>query len=282
MAKPTIEPITDATLAEFAAFLEAHMPARRAADDWVRGLATHWGETRPNYGFLMRDQGEVVGGIGALYADRVIRGQPERFCNITSWCVLDSHRKYGMQLAMAIVGQAGYHFTDFSPTRVVAGVLQFLNFRALDEGVAVIPNLPWLLGSGRVVTDPREIERLLPAAQAAIWRDHRAFPWLVQLIVGEPSAWCHVIYKRRRFKGMACADIVYVSDAPLFSRYLGGLCRHFLRRGMTTTHVETRMLESPPRLSRIRRGFIAKQYLSPTLAPADIDYLYSETVALDL
>ena len=282
MAKPTIEPITDATLPEFAAFLETHMPAQRTTSDWICGLSTDWGGTRPNYGFLMRDQGEVVGGIGALYADRVIRGQPERFCNITSWCVLDSHRKYGMQLAMSLVGQAGYHFTDFSPTKVVAGVLQFLKFRALDEGIAVIPNLPCLPGSWRVLSDPDAIGQQLAPAQAAIWRDHAAFPWLEQLIVGEASQWCHVIYKRRRFKGMACANIVYVSHAPLFSRYLRRLGGYFLRRGMTTTHIETRILESPPRLSRIRRGFIAKQFLSPTLAPADIDYLYSETVALDL
>ena len=64
MAKPTIEPITDATLPEFAAFLETHMPAQRTASDWICGLSTGWGGTRPNYGFLMRDQGEVVGGIG--------------------------------------------------------------------------------------------------------------------------------------------------------------------------------------------------------------------------
>lgn len=282
MSKPTIEPITQATLPEFADFLASHMPAKRSAAQWIAGLSTQWGTSRPNYGFLLRDQGAVVGGIGAFYAERTIRGQPERFCNITSWCVLDSHRKYSMQLAMALVGQPGYHFTDFSPTKVVAGSLQFLKFRALDADVVVIPNLPGLPLGARIFGKPEQIERVLPDAMAAVWRDHAAFPWLAQLLVGEAGNWCHVIYKRARFKGLPCARIIYASEPRLLKRWLGRLGGYFFWRGMVSTHVEKRMLGCVPTLARLRTGFNAKQYLSTTLQPEDIDYLYSESVALDL
>lgn len=282
MAKPSIEAITDETLPEFAAFLETNMPAKRSAKDWIAGLQTSWSGHRPNYGFLMRDQGVVVGGIGAYYADRIIRDRKESFCNITSWCVLDSHRKHSMQLAMSVVGQTGYHFTDFSPTKVVAGALQFLKFKSLDEGVAVIPNLPALPFPGRVLTDPASIGKALSGTTAGIWRDHSSFPWLKHLIVGEPGNWCHVIYKQGRFKGMACANIIYVSDGNVFSQYLNRLAWHFFWQGMMTTHIERRMLGRLPRLARVRTGFNAKQFLSQTLEASDIDYLYSETVALDL
>lgn len=283
MAKPVIEAITETTLPEFASFLEANMPVKRTAKDWISGLSTNWGEARPNYGFLMRDdQGIVVGGIGAFYAKRTIRGCKESFCNITSWCVLDSHRKYSMQLAMSVVGQPGYHFTDFSPTRVVAGALQFLKFKAMDEGVAVIPNLPLPAFSGQAISDPETIEKTLSGTMAKVWRDHSSLPWLKHLVVGEPTAWCHIIYKPGRFKGMACANIIYVSDGRLFAQNLNRLGWHFFWRGMMTTHVERRMLECLPKLARVRTGFNPKQFLSQTLEPSDIDYLYSETVALDL
>jgi hypothetical protein len=49
-----------------------------------------------------------------------------------------------------------------------------------------------------------------------------------------------------------------------------------------STHVERRVLTKAPKLSAVRTGFNAKQFLSTTLAESDIDYLYSETVALDL
>ena len=282
MAKPIIEPIFDATLPEFAAFLEENMPARRTANDWISGLKANWGAVRPNYGFLMRDEGKVVGGIGAIYADRTIRGQKESFCNITSWCVLDSHRKYSMQLAMSVVGQAGYHFTDFSPTKIVAGALQFLKFKALEEGVAVIPNLPFIPFFGGVFTNPCEIEARLSGKLASIWRNHSCFPWLKHLIVGGPTDWCHVIYKPGRFKGMACANIIYVSDGGLFGKHLNRLRWHFFWQAIMTTHIERRMLERLPTLARVRTGFNSKQFLSPTLESTDIDYLYSETVAFDL
>jgi hypothetical protein len=282
MAKPLIEPITDQTLPEFAAFLESNMPVNRAAQDWITGLQKNWCEIRPNYGFLMRDQGKVVGGIGAFYADRVIRGQVQKFCNITSWCVLDSHRKYSMQLAMNVVAQPGYHFTDFSPTKTVAGALQFLKFKAIDEGVAVIPNLPIFPFHGRVVTETSDIAKALSGSMASIWRDHSFFPWLKHLIVGGPEDWCHVIYKLSRFKGMACANIVYVSDGTLFAQYLNRLGWHFFWQGIMTTHIETRVLGRLPMLARVRTGFNPKQFLSQTLESSDIDYLYSETVALDL
>ena len=282
MAKPIIEPITDVTLPEFAAFLEANMPVKRTAKDWISGLKARWEMDRPNYGFLMRNEGKVVGGIGAFYANRVVCGQKERFCNITSWCVLDSYRKYSMQLAMSVVGQEGYHFTDFSPTKTVAGALQFLNFKALDEGVAVIPNLPVLPFRGRVVTDPAKIERALSASMVDIWRDHSSFPWLRHLIVGGPADWCYVIYKEGRFKGMASANIIYVSDGGKFVQYLNRLGWYFFWLGIMTTHIEKRMLGRLPKLARVRTGFNKKQYLSQTLQPSDIDYLYSEAVALDL
>jgi hypothetical protein len=285
MPRPTIEPITRATLPDFAAFLERHMPVRRSAAQWIEGLSTQWSATRPNYGFLLREEGAVVGGIGAFYAERTIRGQPERFCNITSWCVLDSHRKYSMQLAMALVGQPGYHFTDFSPTEVVAKSLQFLKFRALDADVVVIPNLPGLpdlTSRARIISAPEQIGRDVPDAMADVWRDHARFPWLGQLIVGAAGDWCHVIYKRARFKRLPCAKIVHVSDSRLFQRWLGRVSGYFLWRGMVSTHIEKRMLDHLPPLARVRTGFNPKQYLSPTLGPGDIDYLYSESVALDL
>jgi hypothetical protein len=282
MAKPTIEPITEETLPEFAVFLESNMPAKRTAEDWVSGLRTGWGESRPNYGFLMRDEGVVVGGIGAIYSDRVIGEQKTSFCNITSWCVLDSHRKYSMQLAMNIVGQPGYHFTDFSPTSVVAGALQFLKFKALDEGVAVILNLPINPFIGRVVTNLAEIERELSGSMADILRDHSSFPWLRHLLVGKPGSWCYIIFKEGKFKGFPCANIIYLSDNRLFDLYLNRLRWYFFWNGVASTHVEKRMLDRTPILSKLRTGFNKKQFRSDTLSPLDIDYLYSEIVALDL
>ena len=282
MAQPTIEPLTAEMLPEFAAFLHAHLTAARSPQAWVEGLSKRWGMTPPNHGFVLRDAGKIVGGIGAYYAERTIKGQPERVCNITSWCVLDAYRKQSMRLAMTLVGQKGYHFTDFSPTKVVGGVLQFLKFRPLDERQAVIINLPWPAIRSALISAPREMENVLQGDALRVYRDHAAFPWLRHVLIGTPNNWCHVIYKLSRFKGLPSAHVYYLGDPAVFERHYRRLARHFIFRGIASTHIECRFLSRNPWPSTVRSGFNAKVYLSPTLSDNDIDYLYSETMALDL
>lgn len=282
MAQPLIEPITAEALPEFAEFLNAHLEGSRSKEAWVKGLKKSWGMAAPNHGFMLKDAGKIVGGIGAYYASRLINGKTERLCNITSWCVLNAYRKQSMRLAMAIIGQKAYHFTDFSPTKVVGGVLQFLKFRPLDERQAVILNLPWLSLGSKLIARASDIENNLSDNTLQIYRDHAVFPWLNHVLVGTPSNWCHVIYKWRLFKGLPAAHILFLSDRNVFDRHFRRLSAHFWSRGIVSTHVECRFIGRPPWPSVIRSGFNAKVFLSSTLADRDIDYLYSETMALDL
>lgn len=283
MARPTIEPVTGSTLLEFGQFLHTHLQASRSPESWVSGLQNQWAVQPPNYGFVLRDGGAIVGGIGAYYADRVVHGRTERFCNITSWCVLDAYRQQSMRLAMAVIGQPGYHFTDFSPTKVVGSTLKFFKFKELDARVAVILNLPGgLLGGVQLLHRLEDMRTVLAKDAMAMVDTHAAFPWLKQVLVGTPGHWCHVIYKRRVFKGLPAATVLHVSDGELFYQYFGRLSGHLLCRGMVSTHVECRALRHVPWPFAVRTGFNPKLYLSPTLKDSDIDYLYSETMALDL
>ena len=283
MARPSIEPITESTLPEFARFLHLHLKADRSAADWEAGLRTQWLPEAGNFGFVVREEGEIVGGIGAFYSLRQIRGQPERFCNITSWCVLEAYRQQSMRLAMALLSQKGYHFTNFSPTKVVGSTLKFLKFKELDERVAVMLNWPSLGWAGiSVLTSPEAIEDALQGEDLKGFRDHAQFPWLRQVVFGKPGQWCHVIYKRRSFKGLASAHILHVSDRTAFASGFRRLAAHFVRQGIATTQVELRYIGAAPWPSAIRLGFNPKLYLSPSLSDDDIDCLYSESMALDL
>ncbi len=284
MAQPTIEPITDATLPAFASFLQQHMQGNRSAADWERGLRNQWTSDLSNFGFMLKnDQDEIVGGIGAYYADRFIRGKPEKFCNITSWCVLDTYRQQSMKLAMTVIKQPGYHFTDFSPTKVVGGTLKFFKFQEMDDAQAVVLNLPGVsLNGGRLLDRATDIESALSGSALKTYQDHAVFPWLKHVLIGSPGEWCHVIYKRSTFKHIPAATILYLSDRHLFSRHFRRLSTFLLLRGMVSTHVECRMLDAIPWPSVIRSGFNRKVFLSGSLDSGDIDYLYSERVALDL
>jgi hypothetical protein len=132
-----------------------------------------------------------------------------------------------------------------------------------------------------VLTQPQQIEQHIRADALAVYRAHTQPPWLHHLFIGEPDAWCHVMYRRERFKALPCAVLLYMSDPLLFDRHFRQLSGHFLRRGMVTTLVECRYLSRVPAPSKIRSGFSPKMYLSETLPESDINYLCSEIMAFD-
>ncbi|HTS21105.1 MAG TPA: hypothetical protein VMN79_04770 [Casimicrobiaceae bacterium] len=286
MNPPTIAPIRDADLPEFCRFLAENLSRERAPEEWAKAFTQHWYPAKPNNGFLLRHEGRIVGAIGAIYAERSVRGSPERFCNITSWCVLDEFRAQSMRLAIALTGQPGFHFTDLTPTEVVSRTLQFLKFRPMDERQALWPNLPWpfaALGGVRVVTEHARLEQMLDADAARAYRDHRHLPWLAHAAVGRPGASCYVVWKRTRWKGVAGARILALSDAELFLRHRGAFGSHLLvRHGLSYTRIESRLLPRIPRLAIEQSGYRHKVFKSETLTAADMSNLYSELVALDL
>ena len=282
---PTLEPIRDEDLPAFCRFLTEHLYAGRTAEAWALAFRHDWGVAAPNHGFMLRDSGRIVGGIGAIYAERTIRGRPERFCNITSWCVLEPWRAQSMRLALALVSQPGFHYTDLTPTEVVSKTLQFLKFKPMNERHALWPNLPWpfaRLAGVRAVADPDKIAALLAPADAKVFRDHRAIPWLRHAAVGRAGAYCHVVWKPNRLRGVPGAWILAFSDAELLLAHRHALGAHLLARGALYARVESRLLPRLPPLCHELAGYRSKVYRSDTLAPGDISNFYSEIVALDL
>jgi len=286
MARPTIEPITAQSLPAFAAFLHRHLDGTRSPQAFVDGLAPRWAgqPPAPNHGFMLREAGEIVGGIGAIYATRQIHGESMSTCNITGWCVLDSHRQQSMRLAMAITGQPGLHFTDFSPTKVVAGTLQFLKFKPLEGRRLAALNLPALPvpGGMQVVTGTEAIRARLSGQTRTEFDDHLQFPWLHHLLLGDGQRWCHVVYKRRRYKRLPAADVLHASDPGLLRTGWRRLQAHLLGQGMASTHVEHRLMGATPWPSVLRSGFNNKVFLSTLWQPGTVDCLYSESMTLDL
>lgn len=287
MALPTLEPIRDEDLPEFCAFLHAHLNPSHPAEIWANAFRQDWGVEKPNNGFLIRDEkGTLVGGIGAIYAAYPVRGQWKKFCNITSWMVLNEYRTQSMRLAMAVIAQPGYVFTDLSPTAVVEQSLKFLKFQPMNEARTVLFNLPapWQrLRGARVITAPARLEAVLDEASLKVYRDHRQFPWLKFLGVGDDRARSLVVYKRSKLKGLPSAEIVGFTHPDVFLGHLRVLGCHFLHCGMPTTRVESRLLPGRPRAPhRELRGYRNKVFRGDGVSEADIQNLYSEYVALDL
>jgi hypothetical protein len=275
-----VKPITDADIQAVGEFLHRDMGSGVSAADWHRAMTPPWDVEQPNHGYLLRENGRVVGACLALYSERMIDGRPRRICNLGVWCVTDEHRATGLRLVRSLLRQRGYTFTDLTPNPTVVALNSRLGFASLDTARAIVPNLPWPARSRgvRVVDTPNEIDGLLSGRDQKIYRDHAAtLAHHVVLAKGDRS--CYVIFRRDsgRFQRLRMfASILYVSDpdlfrdcAPHFYRYL------LLRRGIPVTLAEVRVVRH--RLPRsVMVAGPSKMYLSEDLQPEQIDYLYSE------
>jgi hypothetical protein len=287
MALPKLEPIRDEDLPAFCSFLHTHLNPSHPADIWADAFRQNWGVNKPNNGFQIRDDaGAIVGGIGAIYAAYPVCGELRNFCNITSWVVLDAYRTQSMRLAMAVINQPGYVFTDLSPTAVVEQSLKFLKFKPMNEARTVLFNLPaplQRLSGIHVVTDPDKIKRVLDVTSRKVFHDHHHFPWLRFLAVGKGADYSLVVWKRARLKNLPSAEIIGFTEPATFLRHLPLLGCHFLLSGMLTTRVESRLLPGRPSSPhRELKGYRNKVFRGEGVTEADVQNLYSEYVALDL
>ena len=284
-AATQVLPIQLADLGEVGLFLHQHLARRIAPQAWAASLTHRWAASQPNFGMQLRDGDKLVGVFCAVYSDQQINGQTERFCNPHSWCVLDDYRHASLSLVLPLLRQRQYHFTMFTPNPKVAQVFVGLRFRLLEDSLLYFPNLPSpaALGSGARIEHRREhIAALLDGTALADFQAHQHLPWLEFVAFGRTGDSCLAIYKRSRWKKMACAALSYVSDAQALQRHGALLRHHLLRRGMPVSRIEGRHLSQAPTWALQTRRGQPKLVLSPSLSDRQVRDVYSEMMALDL
>jgi hypothetical protein len=280
-----VTPISDADIQAVGEFLHRDMGSGVSAAYWHRAMTPPWDVEQPNHGYLLRENGRVVGAYLALYSERVIDGRPRRICNLGTWCVADEHRASGLRLLRSVLRQRGYTFTDLTPNPTVVALNSRLGFATLDTARALIPNMPWPMRSRgvRVVDTPHEIDGLFSGRDQKIYRDHAATAaHHVVLVKGDRS--CHVMFRRdssRIQRLRIFASILYVSDPELFRDCAPHFCRYLLlRRGIPLTLAELRVVGH--RLPRsVMVAGPTKMFLSEDLLPEQVDYLYSELTCFE-
>jgi hypothetical protein len=275
-----VTPITDADVAAVAAFLHANLNDRVP---WDRAISSApWKVEAPNHGFMLREGQRVVGTQLAFYSERLIAGRVERFCNLSSWCVLPEFRFHSLRVHKAVLAQDGYHVTSFTPRENVVPIHARFKFRSLDTSAALIPNLPWPSRPGRtrISADPDVIESTLAGTELELYRDHAQALAARHIVLIRDQDSCYVMYREMRRKDAPIAAILHVSNPELFHRAMIPLTRHLLiRHRLRATLAELRLIGHRPSLSLERTSW-PKMYRSDSLEPDQIDDLYSELVCL--
>ncbi len=275
----TLLPIERGDLALVGAFLSRNLNPRLSSAEWAASIVPPWVVDSPNHGYRLVRGEELVGVHLAFYSRRSVDGEPEDFCNLGAWCVLEPYRSQGIRMLRALLAQPGYSFTDLSPSGAVVPLNRRLRFRSLDTDTVLIPArpLPWPRRT-RVIDDPDTIGAGLTGSDKAIFEDHRHAAAARHLLLRRNGRDCYVMFRRDRRKGVpAFASILHVSDQELFADSITELSRYLmLRHGVLCILGELRVIGRRPSMTVHLRTPRPKMFRSARVDAEAIDDLYSE------
>lgn len=255
---------------------------------WRRLFDYAWPVEELSRGWILRDDAEAVGFFGTLWSEREIDGRRERICNLTSWITLPAYRHHAMRLLQAVLTATGCTITCHTPAPALYPLYRRLGFTDLETHLRIL--LPRPAGQHlrdwvrcRATTDPARIAQHLHAPDVAILVAHLPLQ-CGHLLVWEGERYCYIVWTRTRGKRFPFAHLHYVSHAGLFSRNLDRIRLHLAIAARTPLVMIDERLTAGMELPHSRSTPLGHPhvYRSTTLAPGQVDNLYSELVVLGL
>jgi hypothetical protein len=252
-----------------------------------RGFWPVWGCEEP-YGYLVEDEGEVVGFLGTLFTRREVRGKLLSFCEIHSWLVREEYRNQSMNLLLPVIAQKRTKtIINFTPTPSVYEMGAKLGFKDLETSFVAFYPWPIQVSPVKIITDACQIPEFLQGEDLRIFHDHKDIycNHIVLLPQDDPGALpLYAIIKtmhRGRFEPFG--RLIYVNNRPrlagLLRRVCWRLCAKFRWLAIVANADEFKDLK-PRVYSQVSKREVSSQFLSSSLEPSDINQLYSQPLLM--
>lgn len=278
---PMIRPAGPGDIPALERFLTAHLSPN--LERHRRILNCKWMAEPPNIGFVIEDNTEVKGFLGALYARRPIGGSDRLFCNMTGWTVAPEYRPHSLALMKALMAQPDLTITNFSASETVAKILRLYRFKQLDTGRTLLstPLIAMRMGLAprwRISFGQDALSRMSDADRQLA--EHHMSWSCVPVHLEDVTCARSLIVQRRRDAGRMVAEVLYSSDWTEPETWQPTVAwvalKHF---GAWWLGLDARRA-MPAGLAR-RRPKDSFYHSAADLAPEQIDRLFTETVPRD-
>ena len=262
-------------------------------DAWRRLFDYNWLDEKPNLGFVLTIENEIIGFLGTIYAWRKIRGKAGLVCNLTSWYVVPQYRGWGAALLAAAVRNERVTFTSLTPGPIAKQMFEPMGFARLNGRKLALPPLlhvDTLRERPPVISfNPETVRGSLDDEHRRVFDDHAAYDCLqASLRAGSEQAYLVV---KRRAGGTArlnrlfptnsklpYSEVLYCSDPRLLARHLERAKLAIMRRQSTLLLVcDEHLFPARPRGVSFEAPTF---YKSPLFEAHELDKLYSELALL--
>jgi hypothetical protein len=256
-------------------------PAPSLEDSLARHFAVPW-QANQSPGYVLVHGQEIVGFLASLTHTRQIRGEPQTICNLGSWYVSAAYRRHSLSLVREALRRRDVTYTAVSPIARVARIITHFGFQTLETHRRIIyPTISFHSPRPRPSINVGDVSSLLSAELLKIFQDHQQLP-CEHAVLEHDGRLCYMVLVRKSKRFFSSARVHYLSDRSLFGSCLrqvaGQLCR---KLKVTSVSVHDRYLgDTQVPLSKRRQLRVPLMFRSNSLAPADVDSLYSECVVM--
>lgn len=260
-----------------------------SAEQWRSLFHYPWETDTEQRGFVLRDENRVVGFIGTIWSVRKIAGKAERFCNLSSWITLPEYRNHSLLLFKAVMELRDCTITCHTPAGPLYPLYRRFGFSDLEKNLRIIRPLPAWQGAStwlgdEAISDPDEIEPLLPPPEREILNGHRLPGCGHLLLRGRAGEQCYLVYTRTMGKRFPFAHVHYLGNPQVFARNLDRVRLHLMLTLRTPLIMIDARLVADVALPNSREVSLSVPHVfrSGSLSAAQIDNLYSELILLNL
>lgn len=271
---------------EVARFLHHSFKARIPLERWRGLIDGRWSRPGDGYGVALLDGTDLVGFLGIVHAERRVGGGLARTGNLTSWYLQTPYRGRGLGLEMLQLATAdpGVTATNFSCVPHAVRLMVKAGLSPLDDR-----RLIWRSGltfdgpSARLIPEPQAVPGLLSDEDAAILRDHRGLNLKTIAVETPGSGLCLLVLTvKQKHDDYVTHEVLYLGNPAAFVRHARAVAHAVLPPSGAVLSVDWRFLGVEAGADAVEQISVPRLFKPGRMAPGAVDFLYSETVLLDL
>ena len=239
-AKPRFREIQESDLEAIADLLRRGF-VRRSRDYWMRGLRRQ--STRslppeaPRFGYVMENDGKLVGCLLLIYSTKMIDGRATICCNVSSWYVDPEFRSYAALLASITQKRKDVTYFNITPDVPTWPILEVQGFQTYCRGVLF--SLPVLSSWGRGM----RVEAVNPDMtsfpglsddELELLKRHAGYGCISLVCSTAKNAFPFVFFPLRKRRGiipLPGLQLGFCREVSDFVRCAGAIGRYLLWRG---------------------------------------------------
>jgi hypothetical protein len=269
----------------FPLFVKFENP-RLSKEAWRQLFVDHWHCNEGYFGYVLEDEGLIVGFLGLIFSRRILNGKEAKFCNITSWVVEKKFRNQSLSLFLPVMKLKDYILTIHTASKETYSVARKLGFQDLESNLRIVFPLPsfstWLTFC-EVEINGKNLNETLTGEALQLYKDHlpfKCFHVRICTSLGE----CFLIGTRIYRKKIAFSQIHHISHSKVFSEFAGRITLAIcLQIKTVATIIDERFLQGKTvSLSTAWPLPYPRVYKPDSFGQNDIDSLYSELPMLNL